>query len=57
MGFPDETVAKDTEGARGITEGFGGFAGRAALDVIGSKRLVLALFGMLGLKEEAAGVC
>ena len=49
-------MAEDAEGARGIPEGLGGFGGRAALDIIGSKHLILALFGVLGLKEEAAGI-
>jgi hypothetical protein len=56
-GITQETVAEDAEGARRITEGLSSFGGRAALDVIGSKRLVLALFGMLGLEEEAAWLC
>ena len=57
MGIAEETVAEDAEGARGITEGLGGFGGRAALDVIGSKRLVLAVFWMLGFEKEAARIC
>ena len=30
---------------------------QTSIDVIGSERLVLALFGMLGFKEEAPGIC
>ena len=57
MGIADEAVTEDAEGAWGITKGFGGFGGRAPLDVIGAKRLVLALLGMFGLEEEVTGIC
>jgi hypothetical protein len=50
-------VAEDAKGARGITIGPGGFGGRAALNVVGSKGLVLALFWMVGFEKEAAWIC
>jgi hypothetical protein len=56
-GITQEAVAEDAKGARGIPEGLGRLGGREALDVIGSKRLVLSLFGMLGLEKEAARIC
>ena len=50
-------MTEDAEGARRITKGLGGFGGGTALDVIGPKRLVLALLRVLGSQEESAGIC
>ena len=54
LGFTPEMMAKDVERTDGIAKCPSHFFARAALDEVGAKSFVLALFGMLGLEEETA---
>jgi hypothetical protein len=50
-------VAKDPEGAWGVTEGAGDRLGGAALDEISAEGFILAVFGQGGFEKEGAWVC
>jgi hypothetical protein len=54
LGFTAEVMAKDIERIQRISKGTGHFFRRTALDEIGAKGFILALFGVLGFEEEAA---
>ena len=48
-----ELVAQDAEGARGVTEPFGGLGRGQAFDEIGPQGFVLTVKGVDGVQEEA----
>ena len=56
VGVAPEGVAEHAEGTRRIAEGASGLVGGPAVDIIGPECLVLPLFGLLRLEEEAARV-
>jgi hypothetical protein len=49
-------MAEDLKGSGGVAERASDFAGRAAIDEIGSESLVHPLFGIVGLKKELAAI-
>ena len=56
IGGVAEVVAKDPKGSGRITEASGGFGGGELLEVEGAQRLVLALGGKIGGREELSGL-
>ena len=49
-------MAQDVESGDGIAKASGDVFGRFLLDEIGSQSFLLALFGKLGLEEEASDI-
>ena len=56
LGVAAEVVAQHAERALGVAELGGDLLRRAPIDEVASQRLVLALFGVMGLEEEALAV-
>jgi hypothetical protein len=50
-------MTEHAERALGVAERGGDLLGGALLDEVAAQRLVLALFGVLGLEEEALALC
>ena len=56
LGVAAEVVTQHAERALGVAELGGDLLGGTPIDEVASQRLVLTLFGVLGLEEEASAV-